>query len=111
MNSVTVARTILMIVTALVIVVYYVPLGHMDYENNWREASYGFSVAPTSPVLVEVTNPQLIADGIRPGDRLQTTVYSLENSRALFPRPGDRMTLHFLTKNGAKTERFTAQRD
>jgi hypothetical protein len=100
----------LVLVTLLVIAVYYVPLGHVDYLDNWREGTYGFALAQNSPVIADVIDSKLLADGVRPGDRLVTSLYSMDYARAQFPRAGDRVTLHFLTKSGLRTETLTAYR-
>ncbi|MBC5816545.1 MAG: hypothetical protein GIW97_08395 [Candidatus Eremiobacteraeota bacterium] len=110
MNQRAVARAILIGVTAFVILLYYVPLGHVDYLDNWREGTYGFTLAQNSPVLEDVSSPKLIAEGIRPGDHLAISLYSMNYSRAQFPRAGERMTLRFLTHSGVRTETLTAYR-
>ncbi|MDQ6930134.1 MAG: GAF domain-containing protein [Candidatus Eremiobacteraeota bacterium] len=107
MRGLAIARTILFVVTALVVVVYYIPLGHFDYTNNWREGTYGFGVS-TAAKVTDVTNPKLIADGIRPGDRVLVTLYTAQSSHTLFPWPGDRITLKFATPHGVKTETLRA---
>lgn len=110
MSSRTLARAILILATALVIAIYYFPLGHVDYLDNWREGTYGFSLAQNSPVITDVFSPKLLADGIRPGDRLVTSFYSMDYARAQFPRSGDRTTMRFQTKQGLRTETLSAYR-
>jgi hypothetical protein len=68
MNRKTVARGILIAATALIVVLYYFPLGNVDFANNWRAGSFGFSLRPFSSVVDAVTDPKLVRDGIRPGD-------------------------------------------
>ena len=69
------------------VVVYYVPLGHVDYLDNWREGTYGFSLGQNSPAIAEVSNPKLIADGMRPGDRVgNESVFDGLRARAISAR-------------------------
>ncbi|MDP9018910.1 MAG: hypothetical protein M3N19_11405 [Candidatus Eremiobacteraeota bacterium] len=108
MSRIAFGRLILIAATALVILLYYVPLGHFDYADEWREGSYGFRLKQFSPTVEEVSNPKLLRDGIRPGDQLEMRPFSADNSLAQFPRSGDQRSFQFITKSGRKVEFLTA---
>ncbi|MBV8246760.1 MAG: hypothetical protein JOZ38_12610 [Candidatus Eremiobacteraeota bacterium] len=102
------ARVILFIVTALVVAVYYVPAWHVDYLNQWGEGTYGFSAVLFGQKLDDVTNPQLLRDGIRPGDRVRVgDVYDWNT--ATYPWRGQQRTFEFETAHGTIREHLTAQ--
>ena len=60
-----------MLVTLAVLVVYYVPIGHVDFVENWGEGTFGSSRfrRGTLVLSVERGSPADRA-GIRGGDRL-----------------------------------------
>lgn len=90
----TVARIALGLITAFVVVIFYVPLGHADYTGRWGDGTYGFHLvqAQTQDEHVDSVIPGTPAwrAGIRPGDELIGTPFGAEWSRAEFPRAGDR---------------------
>ena len=111
MTRTSIGRAILFIVTALVVAVYYLPLGHTDYLNNWRTGTYGFSVAPLTNTVDSVEDANLLRDGVRPGDHMLVTPFTRRYSRAQFPRLGEQMTLVFQTRHGLITEHLVARAD
>ena len=57
----TLARALLIIVTLFVVVIYYVPIGHVDFAENWGEGTFGIAlppqrliVRPSSPVRPQI---------------------------------------------------------
>ena len=89
-----VARIVLGIITALVLVIFYVPLGHADYTGRWGDGTYGFHLAQGQTqddhVDAVILGSPAWRVGIRPGDELIGTPFGAEWSRAEFPRAGDR---------------------
>ncbi|GAC1392625.1 MAG: hypothetical protein NVSMB31_10960 [Vulcanimicrobiaceae bacterium] len=108
MSRLALGRTILIVATALVIALYYVPLGHFDYADNWREGTYGFRLGIFSPTITEVTSPKLLREGIRPGDKLLMRPFSADYSLAQFPHAGDHRAFVIVSKSGTKSEVLTA---
>ena len=37
----TFERVVLVLITALVVLIFYVPIGHTDYAGDWRGGTYG----------------------------------------------------------------------
>lgn len=105
------ARSILVLVTAVIVVLYYAPLGNVDFANNWRSGSFGFRLAPFDTVVQEVSDPQLLRDGVRPGDRVDMRVLSQSWSRMSYPRAGTQQTFAFYTRGGTRTETLRAAAD
>jgi hypothetical protein len=91
-----VARGVLGVVTLIVAVIYYLPIGHVDFAENWGEGTFGLVVLPRSPIVVAV-NRGSPADrgGIRPGDRLIDHGNYEIPSRVRAVYPGERETLTF----------------
>ena len=67
------SRGLLGLVTLLVVIIYYMPIGHVDFAENWGEGTFGLYVAPRSTAIVSVLRGSP-ADraGIRVGDTLLT---------------------------------------
>ena len=67
----TLARALLVIVTLFVVVIYYVPIGHVDFAENWGEGTLGIALPPQR-FIVSAVEPGSAADraGLRAGDRL-----------------------------------------
>ena len=61
----------LALVTLLVVILYYVPIGHVDFAENWGEGSFGITLPARESAVVAIDR-DLPADraGVRPGDRL-----------------------------------------
>ncbi len=90
------ARVILVLATAAVILLFYVPLGHTDFANRWGDGTFGIHLPPAGGTTVSSVDPGSPAwkAGLRPGD---TVVESWEAlSELSFPRAGDRAAMTFL---------------
>jgi hypothetical protein len=101
MKAPTLARSLLIVITALVVFIYYAPLGHADYVGRWGDGTYGI-VAPRGALSVvddvEAASPASRA-GIHAGDRL-VEASPTERSALVFPRAGERATFHFQRRDG-----------
>ena len=97
-----VARIVLIAITALVIAIFYVPLGHSDYSGAWRGGTYGIEASRQFSALVEAVAPGSPADlaGVRVGDTLEVAPFSKDFPRLVFPRAGDRGTFTFRRPSG-----------
>ncbi|HEY6449144.1 MAG TPA: PDZ domain-containing protein [Candidatus Cybelea sp.] len=93
----TLSRGLLIVVTLLVVAIYYLPMGHTDFAENWGEGSFGATLLPRDVTVVSI-EPGSPADraGLRPGDRLvEDRNYQL-SSRLRAAYPGERETLTFV---------------
>src|SRR5215469_1739831 len=65
------SRGLLILVTLFVAALYYLPIGHVDFAENWGEGTFGLTLPPRTAVVVGVEKGSP-ADraGIRPGDRV-----------------------------------------
>jgi hypothetical protein len=99
-----VARLVLIAITALVIVIFYVPLGHADYTGLWQGGTYGAVMERGVDTRVVSVIPGSQADraGIRPGDTLQITPFSTTYPTFAFPRAGDRSTFTLRRPDGSR---------
>ena len=100
----TLARALLIVVTLFVVVIYYVPIGHVDFAENWGEGTFGI-VLPPQRLIVSVIEPDSAADraGVRAGDRLVTHGNYELPTRVRSPYPGERETLTFERGGVART--------
>ena len=64
------SRGVLTLVTLLVVILYYVPIGHVDFAENWGEGTFGITLPLRTTTVVGVARGSP-ADraGIRVGDR------------------------------------------
>jgi hypothetical protein len=67
----TLSRALLVVVTLVVVAIYYMPIGHVDFLENWGEGSYGATTFGRSDVIANV-EPGSPTDraGVRAGDFL-----------------------------------------
>ncbi len=88
------SRGLLILVTLLVITIYYVPIGHVDFAENWGEGTFGVTLPPRVAIVVSVDRGSP-ADraGIRAGDRLVDRGDPEIASRLRSPYPGERERL------------------
>ncbi len=88
------SRGLLILVTLLVITIYYVPIGHVDFAENWGEGTFGLTLPPRVAIVVSVDRGSP-ADraGIRAGDRLVDRGDPEIASRLRSPYPGERERL------------------
>lgn len=90
------SRALLVAVTLLVAIIYYVPIGHVDFVENWGEGTFGVAL-PVRSGTVEAVAPGSPAAraGVRAGDRLIDRGDPQLGSRLRSPYPGERETLTF----------------
>jgi PDZ domain len=105
----TLARALLIIVTLFVVVIYYVPIGHVDFAENWGEGSFGITL-PAQRVIVAAVTPGSPADhaGVRAGDRLIAHGNAEVASRVRSPYRGERETLTVGRGGAVRTVTLTA---
>jgi len=82
------ARLVLVAITVLVIVIFYVPLGHADYTGLWQGGTYGAVMERGVDARVVSVIPGSPADraGIRAGDALQVVPFSSTYPAFAFPQ-------------------------
>jgi hypothetical protein len=108
----TLARALLIIVTLFVIVIYYVPIGHVDFAENWGEGTFGI-VLPPQRLIVTSVDPRSPADraGVRAGDRLVEHGDFGIPPRVRSAYTGERETLTFERGRVTRTVTLTAMPD
>lgn len=104
------SRGILVLLTLLVAILYYVPIGHVDFAETWGEGTFGITLPPREAVVVAV-DPGSTAEraGVRRGDRLADRWNYEVASRVRAPYAGERETLRFERNHKAYTVTLTAQ--
>src|SRR5215469_12945114 len=104
------SRGILILVTLLVVILYFVPIGHVDFAENWGEGTFGISLpARTGGVdHVEKGSPADRA-GVRAGDRLVDNGDYEVASRIRAPYAGERERLTFARSGVTYTVTLTAR--
>jgi hypothetical protein len=100
------SRGLLILVTLFVVTLYYVPIGHVDFAENWGEGTFGVTV-PARTAIVAGVDRASPADraGIRAGDRLIDRGDFEIASRLRSPYPGERESLEL--QRGAVVYRVT----
>lgn len=90
------SRGALLLATLLVAILFYVPIGHVDFAENWGEGTFGITMAPRT-ANVDVVDRGSVADraGVRPGDRLGPQDRFEVASRVRSPYPGETESLRF----------------
>lgn len=90
------SRALLVAVTLFVAIVYYVPIGHVDFVENWGEGTFGIALPPRSGTVEAVApgSPAARA-GVRVGDRLVERGDFALGSRLRAPYAGERETPSF----------------
>jgi hypothetical protein len=67
----TLSRGLLILVTLLVAAAYYLPIGHVDFAENWGEGTFGLTIPPREGVVAAVDpGSSAYRAGVRAGDRL-----------------------------------------
>jgi len=96
------ARIVLVAITALVIAIFYVPLGHSDYAGVWGGGTYGIEASRQFNARVDAVAPGSPADlaGVRAGDTLDVAPFSKDFPALVYPRAGDRGTFTFRRPDG-----------
>ena len=87
------SRALLIVVTLLVVAIYYLPIGHSDFVENWGEGTFGIVTAPRETVVLSVARGSP-ADraGVRAGDRLLDRGDLEIQSRVRAPYAGESLT-------------------
>jgi hypothetical protein len=94
------ARGFLILVTLFVVAIYYLPIGHVDFAENWGEGTFGLTI-PSRGVTVVSVERGSPADraGIRPGDRLVDRGNLEISSRVRSAYPHERETIRLERNN------------
>lgn len=105
----TLARALLVIVTLFVVVIYYCPIGHVDFAERWGEGTFGITLPPQR-VIVAGVDAGSAADraGVRAGDRLVDRGDEGVSSRVRSAYEGERETLTFERGGATRTITITA---
>ena len=96
------ARFVLIVITAFVIVIFYVPLGHTDYAARWGDGTFGFlwSEGPAATVEQVVPNSPAWNQGIRAGDRIAGSRFTTLFIHLFAPHVGDTANITVTHPNG-----------
>ena len=99
----TFQRVVLVLITALVVLIFYVPIGRSDYAGTWKGGTYGVDAGRSLAGVVDAVAPGSPADlaGIRPGDRVLVRSFSGDYPRFAFPHAGDRGTFALRRPDGS----------
>ncbi len=94
------ARGLLILVTLFVVAIYYLPIGHVDFAENWGEGTFGLTLPPRTVTVVSIEKGSP-ADraGIRIGDRLVDRGDYEISARLRSAYPRERETLTFERNN------------
>lgn len=105
-----IARGLLAVITLFVVVLYYVPIGHADFAENWGEGTFGITL-PSRGIDVVGVDRGSAADraGVRVGDRLADGDNFEMVSRVRSPYAGERETLDFQRGRTRYTATLTAE--
>ena len=106
------ARGFLILVTLFVVAMYYLPIGRVDFAENWGEGTFGLTI-PARTVTVVSVDKGSSADraGIRAGDRLAERGNYEISSRLRSAYPGERETVAFKRNNLTYVATVTAVRN
>lgn len=103
------SRGLLGIVTLLVATFYYLPIGHVDFAENWGEGTFGITLQPRSPIVIGVDRGSPAARaGVRIGDRIVDQNDFEISSRIRSAYAGERETLTFAHPHTIYTVTLTA---
>ncbi len=98
------ARFVLIVITAFVIIIFYVPLGHTDYAGRWGEGTFGivWSSGPRAVIDDVVPDSPAWKQGIRPGDSITGKAFTTEFMQLFAPHVGDTADVSVTRPNGTK---------
>jgi hypothetical protein len=104
------ARTLLIVVTIVVAIVYYTPAGQVDFLENWGGGTFGIEMTNNGDPIVQGVDPGSPAEkaGLRTGDRL--TAYRVGNAwaRVNTPYVGETRTVSFERDGVVRSVTLTA---
>jgi hypothetical protein len=102
----TLSRALLIVVTLVVVAIYYLPIGHVDFVENWGEGGFGAINYNRSNVVsrIERGSPADRA-GVRVGDLLVENGYLTTSSLLRAPYAGE--TEHFTFLRGGHAYNVT----
>ncbi|MEO7201142.1 MAG: PDZ domain-containing protein [Candidatus Tumulicola sp.] len=105
----TLSRALLIVVTLVVVAIYYLPAGHVDFVENWGEGGFGAINHNRSNVVAKVDRGSP-ADraGVRPGDLLVENGYLTTSSLLRAPYAGETEHFTFLRRGHAYSVTLTA---
>lgn len=87
-------RGILVLVTLLVATIYYAPVGHVDFAENWGEGTFGITPEPRGSVVVGVDRGSPAdSAGVRAGDTIVDGGNYEVSLRIKAPYAGERETI------------------
>ncbi len=90
------SRGFLVLVTLVVVALYYLPIGHVDFAENWGEGTFGITILPRSALVSGVDRGSAAGRaGVRVGDRLVDRGDYEISSRLRSGYPGERELLTF----------------
>ncbi|MFY9720799.1 MAG: PDZ domain-containing protein [Candidatus Cybelea sp.] len=103
------ARAFLIAVTLVVVVIYYMPIGHFDFAENWGEGTFGITIPAQRVIVVEVDSGSPAGRaGVRAGDRLVAYGNYETSPRLRSGYVGERETVTFERNGVARTLTLTA---
>ncbi len=105
----TLSRALLIVVTLVVVAIYYLPAGHVDFVENWGEGSFGATNYIRSNVVAKVDRGSP-ADraGVHAGDLLVENGYLTTSSLLRAPYAGETEHFTFLRRGHAYSVTLTA---
>lgn len=109
--STYVARTILIVVTILVALLYYLPAGQVDFLENWGGGTFGISSRQGMNSVVQDIlpgSPAAIA-GIKKGDRIMVSPQATMWAQINTPYAGDVAAVPFEHDGVVRTVTLTAE--
>ncbi|MBV8371826.1 MAG: hypothetical protein JOY69_01075 [Candidatus Eremiobacteraeota bacterium] len=96
-------------VTLAVATIYYLPIGHTDFVENWGEGTFGMALLQRQAVVASVEPGSVAARaGVRVGDVLVTGANYEVAPRVRAPYAGQRETLTFQHHGVAYVVKLTA---
>jgi hypothetical protein len=102
--SANLQRALLVVITACIVAIFYLPLGNSDYAGRWGAGTYGAQMPPNIDLRVTSVDGDSPAGraGVRAGDLLVATPFSADYEHLQFPRAGDRGTFTFERGDGTR---------